>query len=61
MGEGGLLIVKNPEKFILAEMVREKGTNRKQFFKGFVDKYTWQVPGSSFCHQIYCLRFYLVN
>lgn len=29
-------------------MVREKGTNRKQFFKGFVDKYTWQVPGSSF-------------
>ena len=48
MGEGGLLIVKNPEKFILAEMVREKGTNRKQFFKGFVDKYTWQVPGSSF-------------
>lgn len=48
MGEGGLLIVKDDEKFDLAEMVREKGTNRKQFFKGFVDKYTWQVPGSSF-------------
>ena len=48
MGEGGLLIVKNPDNFTIAEMVREKGTNRKQFFKGFVDKYTWQVPGSSF-------------
>lgn len=48
MGEGGLLIVKDDEKFDLAEMVREKGTNRKQFFKGFVDKYTWQVPGSSY-------------
>lgn len=48
MGEGGLLIVKNDDKFQLAEMVREKGTNRKQFLDGFVDKYTWQVPGSSF-------------
>ncbi len=48
MGEGGLLIVKDDKKFELAEMVREKGTNRKQFFKGFVDKYTWQVPGSSY-------------
>lgn len=48
MGEGGLLIVKDNKKFDMAEMVREKGTNRKQFFNGFVDKYTWQVPGSSY-------------
>lgn len=48
MGEGGLLIVKDDEKFKLAEMIREKGTNRKQFLNGFVDKYTWQVPGSSY-------------
>jgi dTDP-4-amino-4,6-dideoxygalactose transaminase len=48
MGEGGALIVKNDDKFSEAEMLREKGTNRKQFFKGFVDKYTWQIPGSSY-------------
>lgn len=48
MGEGGLLIVKDDKTFELAEMVREKGTNRKQFFKGFVDKYTWQTAGSSY-------------
>ena len=48
MGEGGLLIVKDNNTFELAEMIREKGTNRKQFLNGFVDKYTWKVPGSSF-------------
>ena len=47
-GEGGLLIVKDDKMNDLAEMIREKGTNRKQFFNGFVDKYTWQVPGSSY-------------
>lgn len=48
MGEGGALIIKDDNKFIEAEMLREKGTNRKQFFKGFVDKYTWQIPGTSY-------------
>ncbi len=48
MGEGGLLIVKDDKEYELAEMIREKGTNRKQFIKGFVDKYTWKVPGSSY-------------
>lgn len=48
MGEGGFLIIKDDKKFELAEMIREKGTNRKQFFKGFVDKYTWQVAGTSY-------------
>ena len=31
-----------------AEIVREKGTNRKLFFRGHVDKYTWVDLGSSF-------------
>ena len=47
-GEGGALLV-NREHFILpAEMIREKGTNRAQFFRGEIDKYTWQSIGSSF-------------
>lgn len=47
-GEGGLLII-NDEKFIeRAEIIREKGTNRSQFFRGMVDKYTWVDIGSSY-------------
>ena len=47
-GEGGLLIV-NDEKFIeRVETIREKGTNRSQFFRGMVDKYTWIDIGSSY-------------
>lgn len=47
-GEGGLLIV-NDEKFIQrAEVIREKGTNRTQFFRGEVDKYSWVDIGSSY-------------
>ena len=47
-GEGGALII-NDKKFIeRAEIIREKGTNRKQFFKGQVDKYTWRDIGSSY-------------
>lgn len=47
-GEGGLLII-NDEKFInRAELIREKGTNRSQFFRGMVDKYTWVDVGSSY-------------
>lgn len=47
-GEGGALLV-NDEKFIeRAEIIREKGTNRKQFFRGQVDKYTWVDIGSSY-------------
>ena len=46
-GEGGLLII-NDECFLeRAEIIREKGTNRSQFFRGQVDKYTWQDIGSS--------------
>jgi len=47
-GEGGLLII-NDEKFITqAEIIREKGTNRSQFFRGMVDKYSWVDLGSSY-------------
>ncbi|PKO54944.1 MAG: dTDP-4-amino-4,6-dideoxygalactose transaminase [Betaproteobacteria bacterium HGW-Betaproteobacteria-2] len=47
-GEGGALLV-NDERFAeRAEIIREKGTNRSQFFRGQVDKYTWQDIGSSF-------------
>jgi len=47
-GEGGALLV-NAEQFIgRAEIVREKGTNRSQFFRGQVDKYTWVDIGSSY-------------
>ena len=47
-GEGGLLII-NDERFIQrAEIIREKGTNRSQFFRGQVDKYSWVDVGSSY-------------
>lgn len=47
-GEGGLLLI-NDSKFIdRAEIIREKGTNRSQFFRGMVDKYTWCDIGSSY-------------
>jgi dTDP-4-amino-4,6-dideoxygalactose transaminase len=47
-GEGGLLII-NDERFNQrAEIIREKGTNRSQFIRGHVDKYTWVDIGSSY-------------
>ncbi|WP_420993382.1 dTDP-4-amino-4,6-dideoxygalactose transaminase [Cupriavidus sp. 30B13] len=47
-GEGGALLVNNAEFSIRAETIREKGTDRSRFFRGEVDKYTWQEVGSSF-------------
>jgi len=47
-GEGGALLVNDPELALRAEILREKGTNRSQFFRGQVDKYTWVDVGSSF-------------
>jgi dTDP-4-amino-4,6-dideoxygalactose transaminase len=47
-GEGGALLI-NDERFVeRAEIIREKGTNRSQFFRGEVDKYTWVDIGSSY-------------
>lgn len=48
MGEGGAIIVKDDKKFEEAEIIREKGTNRCQFIRGDVDKYTWHKVGSSY-------------
>jgi dTDP-4-amino-4,6-dideoxygalactose transaminase len=47
-GEGGALLVNNPKYAERAEIIREKGTNRSRFFRGEVDKYTWQDYGSSY-------------
>lgn len=47
-GEGGALLVNNPALVSRAEIIREKGTDRSRFFRGEVDKYTWQETGSSF-------------
>jgi len=47
-GEGGALIVNDPRFLERAEIVWEKGTNRSQFFRGQVDKYTWMDVGSSY-------------
>ncbi len=47
-GEGGALLVNDPELTLRAEIIREKGTDRSRFFRGEVDKYTWQEVGSSF-------------
>ncbi|MDB5283629.1 MAG: TDP-4-keto-6-deoxy-D-glucose transaminase [Bacteroidota bacterium] len=47
-GEGGMLTI-NDERFLQrAEIIREKGTNRSQFFRGEIDKYGWVDIGSSF-------------
>jgi dTDP-4-amino-4,6-dideoxygalactose transaminase len=47
-GEGGALICRRDEDRRRAEIMREKGTNRAQFQRGEVDKYTWIAPGSSY-------------
>jgi dTDP-4-amino-4,6-dideoxygalactose transaminase len=47
-GEGGSLLVSDPNLAQRAEVIREKGTDRARFFRGEVDKYTWQDVGSSF-------------
>jgi dTDP-4-amino-4,6-dideoxygalactose transaminase len=47
-GEGGSLLVTDSELVLRAEIIREKGTDRGRFFRGEVDKYTWQDIGSSF-------------
>ena len=47
-GEGGALVLNDPELVERAEIIREKGTNRARFLRGQVDKYTWVDLGSSF-------------
>jgi dTDP-4-amino-4,6-dideoxygalactose transaminase len=47
-GEGGALVVRDPAQSLRAEIIWEKGTNRVQFARGEIDKYTWVDIGSSF-------------
>jgi dTDP-4-amino-4,6-dideoxygalactose transaminase len=47
-GEGGALTVNCSDLADRAEIIREKGTNRSQFFRGQIDKYTWVDVGSSY-------------
>jgi dTDP-4-amino-4,6-dideoxygalactose transaminase len=47
-GEGGALLVNNSQLIERAEIIREKGTNRSQFFRGQVNKYSWVALGSSY-------------
>lgn len=47
-GEGGALAINDESLVERAEIIREKGTNRRRFFRGQVDKYTWVDTGSSF-------------
>ena len=48
MGEGGAIVINNPEFNEKAEILREKGTNRSKFCRGQVDKYTWVDFGDSY-------------
>ena len=48
MGEGGALLIRDPQYVERAEIIREKGTNRAKFFRGQIDKYTWVDAGSSY-------------
>jgi dTDP-4-amino-4,6-dideoxygalactose transaminase len=56
-GEGGALLVNDPTLAERAEILREKGTNRTQFFRGQVDKYTWVDVGSSYLPSELCAAF----
>lgn len=47
-GEGGAIVVNDESLLESVEIIREKGTNRSQFFRGQVDKYSWQELGSSY-------------
>ena len=48
MGEGGALLIQDPDKIEAAEIIREKGTDRSKYYRGQIDKYTWQNFGSSY-------------
>jgi dTDP-4-amino-4,6-dideoxygalactose transaminase len=56
-GEGGALCLNDPELVERAEILRDKGTNRRQFFRGQVDKYTWVDVGSSYVPSEICCAF----
>lgn len=48
MGEGGGIVIKDPNLYERGEIIREKGTDRSRFLRGQIDKYTWVDMGSSY-------------
>lgn len=48
MGEGGAILINHSDFFLRSEIIREKGTNRNQYFRGEIDKYSWVDIGSSY-------------
>lgn len=60
-GEGGALVINDPTLVERAEILRDKGTNRAQFFRGEVDKYTWQDLGSSYVPSELCAAYLLAQ
>jgi dTDP-4-amino-4,6-dideoxygalactose transaminase len=56
-GEGGALCINSPELLERAEIIRDKGTNRRKFMRGVVDKYTWVDIGSSYVPSEICCAF----
>ena len=48
MGEGGALLIQDEKYIEDAEIIREKGTNRSQYYRGQIDKYRWMNYGSSY-------------
>ena len=60
-GEGGALFIKNKKYFDLAEIIREKGTNRMQFLQGEVKSYSWVEQGSSFLPPELAMAFLLAQ
>lgn len=48
MGEGGAIVINDEKDYDMAEIIREKGTDRSLFLRGQVDKYTWREYGSSY-------------
>jgi dTDP-4-amino-4,6-dideoxygalactose transaminase len=56
-GEGGALCINSPAMVERAEIIRDKGTNRSQFFRGEVDKYSWVDVGSSYVLSEICAAF----
>ncbi len=56
-GEGGALCINDTSLVERAEIIRDKGTNRKQFYRGAVDKYTWVDTGSAYVPSEICSAF----
>lgn len=60
-GEGGALLVNDPQFLERVEVIRDKGTNRKAFLSGQVDKYTWVDVGSSYGPADYVAAFLMAQ